>query len=284
MTGHPVAGGRSAGLVVALTVLVVGGCEEAPSAPDVVARIGAEELRYAEFQSYLDANVPRSLEPLSHEVMSALFDQFLEELLLTRLAVDTGRANAESSRRQVLESVARELAAQQIPHEQVRAYYEDRRDELSLPERVSVRQLLLADRPTAESVREALLSGLPFDALVDHLTGSAQLLGSEEGELTRDDLPRQIADVVFDLEEGEISSVIAADYGFHVFQMGDRLPAGVPPFEDLAPSLRQDLQRQEVDRGLERLVMEARDRYNVRVFARNLPFIYSGSFTRGDAK
>ena len=95
----------------------------------------------------------------------------------------------------------------------------------------------------------------------------------------RDDLPPSFADAIFALEPGQVSAPVATDYGFHLFQVLERLPAGALPMAAVAPEIRQTLRREAAERRLGELVTEARERYNVRVFGRNLPFNYQGLYS-----
>ena len=69
-----------------------------------------------------------------------------------------------------------------------------------------------------------------------------------------------------------------AEYGFHIFQVIDRRPAGVVPLEEAREEIAERLQQQRADRLLADLVREGRSQYNVEVHARNLPFNYQGSY------
>ena len=105
-------------------------------------------------------------------------------------------------------------------------------------------------------------------------------MGGEQGELTRDDLPPGVADVVFALPPGAVSEIVAADYGFHLFQVIEKLPAAQVPLAEAEPEVRARLRRERADRHLGAVVAEARNHYDVEVYARNLPFAYQGLHRR----
>jgi hypothetical protein len=50
------------------------------------------------------------------------------------------------------------------------------------------------------------------------------------------------------------------------------------PLDQARPEIERRLRQEEADRRLERLVDEARQRYDVSVHARNLPFNYRGRY------
>jgi hypothetical protein len=258
--------------------VVISGCRHAPPAPDVVAEIGGKAIPFGDFQSYLVANAGEPEGDLEDEVSSALFDGFLEECLITQWAEDDGLVPKASDRRAAVEAVTAELAAVEVSQAAIADFYERHPDQFHRPETVHLQQILLGDRMVAEEARSVWLGGTPFRELVALYSQQGLLLGSDEGDVARDELPLTFADLIFDLQPGEVSEVCRADYGFHLFKVTDRLPAGIPALSELEDSVRRELLRQEVTRGLRELVERARRRYNVRVFERNLPFEYTGEY------
>lgn len=258
--------------------MIAVGCRESPPGPDVVAEIGDQEIHFADFQGYLESNAGEPEGDLVDKVSSALLDGFLEECLISRWAVDEGLVLASADRHAGVDAVMAELAAPEVSSRAITVYYDEHRDSLSRPERVHLQQLLLGDRVVAEEVRAEWNAGIPFLELVALYSQEGLVLGADEGDLARGELPLIFADAIFDLQLGEVSEVFAADYGFHLFRVTDRLPAGVPALDQVEEVVRRELKRLEVTNGLRMLVVKAGRRYNVRVFERNLPFEYTGEY------
>lgn len=258
--------------------MIAGGCRESPPGPDVVAELGDQEIHFADFQGYLESNAGEPEGDLVDKVSSALLDGFLEECLISRWAVDEGLVLASADRHAGVDAVMAELAAPEVSSRAITVYYDEHRDSLSRPERVHLQQLLLGDRVVAEEVRAEWNAGIPFLELVALYSQEGLVLGADEGDLARGELPLIFADAIFDLQLGEVSEVFAADYGFHLFRVTDRLPAGVPALDQVEEVVRRELKRLEVTNGLRMLVVKAGRRYNVRVFERNLPFEYTGEY------
>jgi parvulin-like peptidyl-prolyl isomerase len=260
---------------LSLVLLACGG--ESLPAPDIVAQIEDRQVHYAEFEGYLQENSGELGSALASDVLSELFDQFLDEELLRKVAVERRMIAETETRRAAVRSLVGELEAGAIPEERITAYYRDHAQEFELEEGVKLRQVLVEDRATAEEVRRRMISGVPFEEVLGDSDLNSALWG-DEGELSSSDLPPVLADTIFGLEPGEVSEVVVAEYGFHVFQVVERL---VPAQMDLAMAadrIRQILRRELVDEGLKELVAEARERYNVQVFRRNIPFNYAGTY------
>jgi len=277
---------------IALAALPLSGCQRQPSpapAPDAAARIGNEDVRYGDFEAYLKRTINDTDGVLGSDVLSQLFDQFLEERLLVRLAIDgkvVREAEGAAGRRAAIEA----LMASRQPRDpasdgDVARYYEAHRQDFVRPERVRLRQILTQDRATAERALREIGGGADFAEVARRLSrdpGAAA--GGYQGELSREDLPPSFAEVIFGLKTGEVSRLVPADYGFHIFQVTEREPAQVISPAAARPEILSKLRQERADRLLQSLVQEARARYNVSVNGRNLPFDYEGYYSDSHAK
>jgi parvulin-like peptidyl-prolyl isomerase len=63
-----------------------------------------------------------------------------------------------------------------------------------------------------------------------------------------------------------------------VFQVTETLPAEVLPFDEVRDDVARAVRREQADRRLRELADEARRRYDVSVWDRNLPFNYRGIY------
>ena len=266
-------------LAAALLLAVLAGCgREEPAVPDLAARIGDRGLGYGEFEEYLAEN---SVDPdfgWGSDVLSALFDRFLDEELLRRVAEERGLAGEESSRRQAVERLLAE-PEDGVGEPEIAAYYRRHRARFERPERVRVRQILLPDRAAVDLAQAELAGGASFADLAERLSlVPVGAIGDGDAAVGRTDLPPAFADAIFTLEADEVSSPVATDYGFHLFQVVERLPAGPVPLSAVAAEIRETLRRERADVRLAELVAEARGRYNVVVLDRNLPFNYQGLY------
>jgi len=265
-------------------LLALAGCqrrgEPLPGA-DVAARVGDRDLRYADFEGYLHENLGEASGALASDVLSSLFDKFLEEEVLRRLAVDRGLVESGAVRAAAAAALLGAERGAAPSAQEVAAYYAAHAADFERPERVRLRQILVEDRATAERVQRELAAGADFAATVRKYTPrGAAPIGSDQGELARDELPPAFADAVFRLKAGEVSAVLAADYGFHVFQVVAHLPSTVLSLADATDEIRRRLEGEGADRRLADLEREGESRYAVAVYVQNLPFAYRGRFAK----
>lgn len=277
---------RPATTVALLAALLLPACgRERRTSPDAVARVGAAEVRYPQFEEYVKTSVGEIGPSLGSDVLSSLLDQFLDERLLLELARERGLGNTgQESRsgpgpRAAIDALLAAEPAAPPAAAEVAAYYDAHREEFTRPERVRLRQILVEERAAAEQARAELLAGGDFaEVAARYSRDRGAVAGLAGSELAREDLPAAMADAVFPLRAGETSPVLQADYGYHVFQVVARLPPQVVPLAEAAAEIRDTLARQAADARLRALVEEARSRYDVEVHARNLPFNYRGSY------
>lgn len=255
-------------------------CAPAPDlpGPDVVARLGREELSLASFEEYLRRNVGNAGESLPSPALSGLFDQFVREELLLRLARDRGVVREGEARRRALDALLADGGSLAPAPAEVEAYYRSHLAEFQEPERVRLRQLLASDRRLAERARRELLAGADFETVLSRgaATGGG-LQGGPQGDLARDELPQAFAELIFRLAPGETSPVVEAEYGFHVFRVEARLPPRAAPLPEVALRIERELAGRAADRRLAALEDEARQAYPPTVYDRNLPFEYRGT-------
>jgi hypothetical protein len=284
-----------AGFLLALLALFAVACRRAAAPPaDAVARIGGSDVRYAEFERYVRRNAGET-GALGNDVLSQLFDQFLEERLLARLAVDQKRAPADADPREALGALIAATPQPAPADEEIARYYQAHRLEFARPERVRLRQILTEERATAEKARREIAAGTPFEVVARRLAqGAAGVktpsaapavgVSADQGELARSDLPPSFADLIFALRAGEVSPVVPASYGFHIFQVVSRQPAEVVTLAAARDEIVAKLREEGADRRLRALVEEARGRYNTKVYERNLPFGYEGAYSEKHAQ
>ena len=262
--------------MIVLAILVAG-CNRSVAPADRVAEMNGEPIPYTDFEDFLVRNSVDGAGVLGSDVLSSLLDQFLDERLLCRLAEDRlGLLQITDGRAAVAALIPQEPVSPD--RRAVTAYYRENRARFDLPERILMRQLLFTDRETAERTRSLWAAGALYQKVIDEIAAHPTAHVGEEGEFARASLPPAFADVLFDLDDGGVSEVLAADYGFHVFQVVRHLPAGLAPLSEVAAEIGAELASRQRQESLERLVEEARERYNVRVFERNVPFNYEGEF------
>lgn len=287
-------------LLLALVALLAWACAEDGPSADAIAMLGPDEVSYEAFAAFVESQTDSSPAALESAVLSSLLDQYLDERLLVRMAedrglpgvgkgLDSGAAEGSSDgpsasgHRQALAALLAADPVSQPSEEELRAVYEAEVASHELPARVLLSQILVEDRSTAEEVAAELAAGADFAAMARRYSVDPSApYGGSQGALSRADLPEEFAEIIFALEPGQVSDIVEAEYGFHIFLVTERLPERTVPFEEAAEELRARLWDERADERLAELVEDARNRYTVRVYDENLPFDYRGAYPRTD--
>jgi parvulin-like peptidyl-prolyl isomerase len=221
---------------------------------------------------------------LEEDVLRRLFQQFVDELLLARLAREEGLADASADRVSALGALRQRLEVEPVEDEDVRLYLEAHPEDLRRPERLVLGQLLLPDRGLAEEAWRAIRTRGDFAAVASEMSDRPGVVyGGYTEDVSRQDLPPEFRDLLFALAPGEMSGIIEAEYGYHLFHVRDRRPEEVLPFSKAAASVTALLEREHVDREIGDMLARARDRYPVEVLDWNLPFAWDVGETDLDA-
>jgi hypothetical protein len=258
----------AAGLLIAVAAC---GREEVAT----VARIDGERVLFLDFESFVRAQAGTEWMELEEDVLRALFQQFLDDHLLARLARDEGLAAADADRATALAALRRGLEVAPIDPEELRQYLESHPEELRRPERLVLGQLLLPDRELAQEAWRAIRARGDFAAVAEEMAERPGVVyGGYSEDVSRQDLPPAFRDVLFALAPGEVSGVLEADYGFHLFHVRERRPEEVLGMPQAAGPTLARLEREQADRAVGDMLARARRRYPVEVLEWNLPFLW----------
>lgn len=180
-----------------------------------------------------------------------LKQQFINELLMDR----------------VKQRLEEQLA---LNEDELRTYYETRKEHFAQPEEVRVSQILIqlppgstdeqeaAQREKAEETLKTLRGGADFASVARRVSdGPAATRGGDLGFLPRGRLVPAVEAKAFELEPGQISDVIPSRFGFHIISVAGRREARQLDFEQARPAIERRIRAQ----ALRREVHEAIERW-----------------------
>jgi len=268
-------------LAAAAIVVLAAGCspEVPPPGPDVAARIGGVDVPLADFVDHLETNLGEDGGALESEALSALFDRFLDERLLSRLAEDRRLVAGSPPADVAVDALLEADPAPPLTETAIVSYFAEHVAEFRLPERVELAIVRTGDRATAERARRELRRGAQFAEIARrYSTDPSAEKGGALGPLARDEMPEGLAEAAFDLAPGRVSEIVAADDGFYLARVERRHPERVPGLGEVRDEILRRIGGARADRAYARFLEEARSRYAVEVFDRNLSFVYRGSY------
>jgi parvulin-like peptidyl-prolyl isomerase len=72
-------------------------------------------------------------------------------------------------------------------------------------------------------------------------------------------------DVAFAMKPGELSEVVTTSYGYHVIKVSDVKAAATTSFEDAKQQIRTVMSQKRINRAIEEIVAQQRDKQNVKL-------------------
>ena len=177
-----------------------------------------------------------------------MLDQMLAEQNLTRAAFREQVRSQVESYRVIADKVRAKV---KVSDDDVKNYYQQHPGEFTGEEELHVRHILLPlpeDAPAAEVSRvqalgektlQRVATGEPFAELAKAISkGPGAAEGGDLGWLRRGTMQRSLEEVVFALKDGQVSKLVRAGPGLHLFKVEERRIGGGRSFETAKDEIR----------------------------------------------
>ena len=262
-------------MTVAVPCLFACGSAEKKEKDVVLAVVDGDRITESMFRKEAE-NLPPYIRPIVET--QAGRKQFLDSLisrdLLMREALRRGlerqrsvRERLEQARKSILlETLLREVAENSpgLSEEALRKYYEQNRESLKEGERVRVRHILFKDERQAEEVADKARKGYPFEELMAEAEAAGGTT-ADLGLIERGGYDKEFEEAAFGAGENSITGPVKTVYGYHVLQVLEKRPAGLPPFEEVRGKIAADLREAVQREAFENLVDGLKKRAEIRL-------------------
>lgn len=248
---------KLAGLLVAL---IASGCDRFPDSDPVILSLDDQVVRRSDFERHVAQLEARGGAPLSSQVRRELLDSFLEEQALVIEARSRGFLSGPGSAEERQAAIARLLEdgsrSAPLGEEAIAAYYRDHPDEFRDPERVTLRQVVVATENEARDVRRRVQDDpKQFDLLARSASRSPEAAnGGLMGTFARGELPEELERPAFALAVGTVSEVVRSPIGYHVLRVEARDPARDLTLPECRDRIAATLARQSSDQNVRQFV------------------------------
>jgi peptidyl-prolyl cis-trans isomerase D len=136
----------------------------------------------------------------------------------------------------------------EIPEARLKEEFDERQDEFQLPEQREVQQILAPSEDKVKVSAAALAAGKDWNEVATQIVGQNPET-IELGLLKREELPRVLADIAFELPLNTPSEPVKTPLGWHILRVVKIEPAVTQTFEQVKPKLEAQLTHDEaVDR------------------------------------
>jgi parvulin-like peptidyl-prolyl isomerase len=167
----------------------------------------------------------------------------------------------------------------EVTDAEAEAYYDAHREDFRRDE-VRVRHILVRTLPTsspeqraglrakAEGLRARILHGESLASLAKALSDDEASRG-KGGELPKFGLGQAAAAfeaAAFALKPGELSPVVESPAGFHILELIERIPGGLPPYDSVQDGIKRRLLEQKREQAMRDLTATLRARARVQTY------------------
>jgi parvulin-like peptidyl-prolyl isomerase len=144
-------------------------------------------------------------------------------------------------------------------------FYEAHRGSFQLPQKVRVRQIVVADGEEAIQILKRLQKGEPFDKMaMEKSLGPEKTKGGDLGYFSQGERPTEF-DQVFTLGVGAISGVIKSPYGYHIFKLEEKIESRQVSFEEAKLGILQEIAQKKGEEGYQKWLKELKGKAKVKV-------------------
>ncbi len=272
--------------------------------PKIVLIVNEDKFYDKDFYGYLEAVVGKRYRELPPQVLSALFDKFVEETRIyeyllnqgviftneefSRYLRDIGVKNVNDNvkrayyRKGLIEKFLSNFIAENIKvnENDAKRYYYKNLKEFYRPAEIRVSQILLTDEKEALKVRDYLTKHPEeFERIArEKSLGVERERGGDMGYFRKGDLPKDIEDVVFSLDQGEISQVVRSPYGYHIFKVTRKKRKRLIAYRNVRNKIFMKLQQKQFEEKWSEFLKKVYSSTIVKKFPENLFFKYAKEF------
>lgn len=288
MTQLKTGSGRQPNRWLAAALVLALACAPSAPGPDVVATTDLGQITLADLEAYILSLPEERRAPAGGQDLRSWRQTLLEELVVARAAeaeaieqelVESGEGEAilTAQVEPVLrEEVRRHMLAERVDvsEEVLRAFYDGNPQDFGHSEQIRVRNIYRRvdkdatdevweqTRQEMESYLDQLRRGARFEDLAKaHSDSETANLEGLIGRLSRGTLDPKLEEILWALDEGEMTDVLRTSNGFQLFKVENRLGTFKMPFEEARTRLTRRLSREQTEAAeaayLEELIAES---------------------------
>ncbi|MBZ0325370.1 MAG: SurA N-terminal domain-containing protein, partial [Alphaproteobacteria bacterium] len=147
------------------------------------------------------------------------------------------------------DSLAKET---RVPESEIRAAYDDEFNRYHLPERRTLRQIVVADEADAKRARALIDEGKDFAAVAKEIAGLEES-ALNMGTLTEANMLEELRAPVFALAKGAVGGPFSSPLGWHIVEVRDIEAARTRPYDEVRDEIAARIAQERAIDGLFKL-------------------------------
>jgi len=256
---------------------------QGPQKDKVLAKIGTETITEADLDAMADA-VPERFRYLytTPEGRKQTLDYIVNVYALAAQAEKDGVAK-DPKFQTLMNFTKKDLLARlylekqsgsvgEPTEKEVKDYYDQKSDEFTNLASIHIRHILVKTEDEAKDMVNKLKKGAKFDDLAaKHSTCPSKDRGGDLGWMPRGRLVKEIEDVAFGMNKGDITGPVKTRFGYHVVLLEDKRPETKSSYDEVKDYIFDQLKYQKQQDLYEKLSDSLRKQLNVQILAPEEP-------------
>lgn len=217
----------------------------------VLAVVDGREITQSDLFNLLQSIGQNAASFQSEEGQKQLVDELVMQELLYSDAL-AQNLNEDEEYKNAIEEMSKNILKQYamkklldlatVTDEEVKDYYEQHASMFKTPEKANANHILVDTEEKANEIAEEIKNGLSFsEAAQKYSSCPSASQGGSLGEFGRGQMVPEFEQATFAMQKGEISAPVKTQFGYHLIELVDLVPAGIMSFENAANQAKEQL-------------------------------------------
>lgn len=156
------------------------------------------------------------------------------------------------------------IANENVTEEEIKKHYDDNKSQYQKEESVKAKHILVDSENEAKEAIKEIEDGSSFEEVAKKYSKCpSKESGGNLGEFTRGKMVPEFEEAAFAMEEGSLSEPVKSEFGYHVIQLDEKVPAGVSSFEEVRNQINEQLLRLKQQEKYLNKIEELKGKYKV---------------------
>ena len=267
---------RYIALFIILPLVVFSGCGREPSPEDkALVTVADKSITIKDFKNKL-SKLPKHYQAVAEKNKKNLLDDMIVESLFLEDAVRKGIDKDKEVKDVLVEARKKIIIAKFIKTEvddkvrvsegEMRAFYEEHKDEFKMPEMWRASHILVASEGEAKDVLSELSKGKLFEDIARAKSIDAtSSRGGDVGYFRKGQVVPEFENACLSLRVGQTSAIVHTQFGYHIIKLTDKKDEALEPYENAKPKIENALRLKKRNELFDKLVVSLKEKYRVRV-------------------
>ncbi|MBI5681803.1 MAG: peptidyl-prolyl cis-trans isomerase [Deltaproteobacteria bacterium] len=147
-----------------------------------------------------------------------------------------------------------------VEDNEITAYYMEHKDEITIPERVKARIIVLATEEEANNVLKRLKKGEDFTRVAKEVSIDRNMPNAGQSiYYSRGKLPKEFEDVLFSMPIKKVSSITKTPYGYNIFRVDERTKAKNLLLHEVKNDIAEKLRKTKANESFQKWIKELKN-------------------------